>query len=334
MRSNKSRIFWPLNAAWFGLLLFVSIGSSQSTDPNFPTPLTNNEIIGAIKARDIGDSRLTSYYFVFEGVQGDIFINVVTKNFNGDIDVFNQSGLQPLTKMVIYADASPNETGRLIYLRKPERLVLRVQGRTPNDDPATFRVKFAGSFVAMANKKTNDAPTLEEIGPDDSSVRVNSVGTRIPVLPKPSPSPIVTESEVNGRSSSEQNAGIEIEKKEERKPPAEISEKKVEIVVQDPLPTTVDAKRENLPVSTSAKPNAASRKATPKNKATPAAEESKPDPLASIRLVVLLKDGTLIERPMSEIQRFSVDKGMLVVVAKDGSTVRHSILNVAKVTIE
>jgi len=62
--------------------------------------------------------------------------------------------------------------------------------------------------------------------------------------------------------------------------------------------------------------------------------EKKPDPLASIRLIILLKDGSLIERPMSEVSKFSVDKGILVVVAKDGRLSRFSILDVAKVTIE
>jgi hypothetical protein len=62
--------------------------------------------------------------------------------------------------------------------------------------------------------------------------------------------------------------------------------------------------------------------------------EKKPDPLASIRLVVLLKNGETIEKPMSEVQKFSVDKGILTVIAKDGSTARYSILDVAKVTIE
>ena len=60
----------------------------------------------------------------FDGEQGDIFLNLVSKNFNGDIDVFMLDGLRPLTKMVIYSDLSENETGRVIYLRKPEKLLL------------------------------------------------------------------------------------------------------------------------------------------------------------------------------------------------------------------
>lgn len=134
---------------------------AQSTDQNFPTPVTTNEINGQIRARDVGDPRLTRYYYVFDGGQGDIFVNVVTKNFAGDIDVFTSETLRPMTKMVIYPDAAAtNETGRLIYLRKGERLLLRVEGRSPNDDAAIFRIKFGGSFVAMAGGKADDAPAI------------------------------------------------------------------------------------------------------------------------------------------------------------------------------
>lgn len=101
------------------LVLCVSV-FSQSSDQNFPTPITTNKLDGVIRARDIGDPRVTSYYFAFEGKQGDIFINVVTKNLAGDIDVFTAENQKLLTKMVIFADNGSAETGRLIYLRKPD----------------------------------------------------------------------------------------------------------------------------------------------------------------------------------------------------------------------
>lgn len=165
-------------AAALLVILSVSILSAQSNDQNFPTPVTSNEIAGMIKARDIGDSRVTTYFYAFNGTQGDIFINVVTRNFIGDIDIYLLDGLRPLTKMVIYADSGSNETGRLVYLRKSERLILRIEGRTPNDDPATFRIKFGGSFVAMSPKSKDGALTTPKItSSDDTGVAVNSVGT-------------------------------------------------------------------------------------------------------------------------------------------------------------
>lgn len=56
--------------------------------------------------------------------------------------------------------------------------------------------------------------------------------------------------------------------------------------------------------------------------------------MEKVNLLILFKDGSTIARPMSEVHRFTVDKGVLTVIAKDGSIGRYSILDVAKVTIE
>ncbi|MCA1639842.1 MAG: hypothetical protein LC768_16200 [Acidobacteria bacterium] len=163
---------------------------AQSVNQSFPTPVTTNEISGKVPARDIGDARLTGYFYVFNGKQGDIFINVVTSNFNGDIDVFTAGNLKPLTKITVYADESDRETGRVIYLRQPEKLVLRIEGRTPNDEEATFRIKFAGSFEPIQITAENTAPEMPVVKTDNQTdVRVNSVGTIIEIKPKPPPQP-------------------------------------------------------------------------------------------------------------------------------------------------
>src|SRR6185369_8954624 len=151
----------------------VIIGFAQSSDQSYPTPVTTSEVAGVIKARDIGDARLTSYFYTFNGDQGDIFVNVVSKNFTGDIDIFIADGLRPLSKIIVYADSTEAETGRVIYLRKPEKLILRIEGRSPNDDPATFKLKFAGSFVAAVDTGEQQ-PDLPEVKVEnDSGVRVN-----------------------------------------------------------------------------------------------------------------------------------------------------------------
>ena len=41
-------------------LALAGAAAAQSTNQNFPTPITSNEIEGTIKARDVGDARLTS----------------------------------------------------------------------------------------------------------------------------------------------------------------------------------------------------------------------------------------------------------------------------------
>ncbi len=314
MRSFAFKII--LGFALLTALAGVSV-FAQSSDLNFPTPVTSNDISGVIKARDIGDSRLTTYYYAFDGSQGDIFINVVTKNLSGDIDVFMVDGLKPLTKMVIYADAGNSETGRLVYLRKPEHLLLRVEGRTPGDDAATFRIKFAGSFVALAPVKGDKPPTLDKTASDvENGIKVNSVGTIIPTTPKPQPPKKTTETE----KPKESVAKTEKSEKPENKKP---------VVVVDDMPKSTEITAKKPAAKPPAKPK-------PGKTDTPPAktEEPQPDPLASIRLVIRLKDGKVIERQMNEVVKFSVDKGLLTVVTKDGDIIRYSILAVAKVTIE
>ncbi len=347
------------------ITLCFAAAPAQSTDQNFPTAVTTNEIDGIIKVRDIGDPRLTSYFYTFDGGQGDVFINVVTKNFTGDIDVFTVDGLRPLTKMVIYADGGGNETGRIVYMRKPERLILRVEGRSPNDDPATFRIKFAGSFIALASGKPQDAPTIrgsEVVA--ESGVRVNSVGTIVEVLPKSQPSPKAT-------PESKETVAIAKNKKPEpeKKPSQSAPESKKETVVTakvpdkkpppaTPPPTSPPAKEvaktkttpkpENKPHKKSEVPEVktvfkktpkpketvvADKKETQPKKSSPS-EKAQPDPMANIRLIISMKDGKVIERPMTEVKKFSVDNGALVVVTKDGNTTKYSILDVAKVTME
>ncbi len=344
-------------------VLSVAIFShAQSTNQNFPTAVTSNEISGTIKARDIGDSRLTSYFYTVEATQGDLFINIVTRNFTGDLDFFLPAGLRSLNKVVVYSDLSENETGRLIYLRKPEKMLLRVQGRSPNDDPATFRIKFAGSFIASSDTGAVAEPELPEIKTqDDSGIRVNSVGTIIEVLPKPTPSPKDTVT-ASVEENPEKQAPPEKKTDEAEKVASEntepvIREKVPEVIITDSLPektaiitpkrTRGSAARSKAKKPLEKEPQApdSEEKIAPgetmespaskplrRNKREP--KEKLPDPLENIRLVILFKDGAIIERPMSEVFKFSVDKGVLTVISKNGSVGRYSILDVTKVTIE
>ena len=113
---------------------------------------------------------------------------MVTNNLDGDIDIFTLNGLRPLTKIPVFAGVDENETGRVIYLRKFEKLILRVQGRTPNDEPATFQIKFAGSFEPLKNVAENKESGLPEIKVEEQGEnRVNSVGGIIEPVNKPTP---------------------------------------------------------------------------------------------------------------------------------------------------
>lgn len=359
-RGFTGTIFTSL-AGIFLSAFFVASAVAQSTNQSFPTPVTTNEITGTIKARDIGDARLTGYFYTFDGTQGDIFVNVVTRNFNGDIDIFAVEGLKSLTKIVIYADSSSNETGRLIYLRKPEKLLLRVEGRSPNDDPATFRIKFAGSFVAAAGGPETGAPEMPEIkAENESGVRVNSVGTIIEVIPKPKPTPRVTIAKVEPPEK-EVEVAEKVDKPEVKSEDTEKKPEKIRVLVSENIPPVKPKKDVKKPTGrkpvkpapkktdetianddtakeTGAKPvdkPANTAAGTPRKPKVPTPKPPPtPDPLESVRLVILFKDGKKIERPMSEVIRFNVDKGVLTVILKDGTMSKHSILDVEKVTIE
>lgn len=337
-------IFWQGNAA-----------AAQSTSQDFPTPTASAEISGTIAPRDIGDSRLTTYYYSIDTGTGDLFINVQTHNFTGDIDVFTLNGLQPLAKIVLYADLGESETGRVVYLRKPEKLLLRIQGRTPGDEAATYRIKFAGSFVASMNSGGRDEPPLPRVtAREEGTERVNSVGTIIARPAEPSAPRRVTERAEAPTA------------KEEPRPEAKVASRKEKETEPNPavrVPEKIvgNSKREAPEPAAPKKPVEVARnpssKKSPANQVERRAEEEKVeplrkskerrraeseerrtepkvDPLANIRLVVSFKDGTRLERPMSEVLKFSVDKGVLTVIAKDGSIGRYSILEVAKLTVE
>ncbi len=346
-------------------LLFLAGNSvyAQSTLSDFPTPITTNELTGTIKARDVGDARLTTYYYWFEGSQGDVFINLVAKNFAGDVDVFIQNGLRLLTKIAVYPDFGEIETGRVIYLRKPEKLLIRVQGRTPNDEAAQFRMKFAGSFVAATG--SSDVPEIPKVlDTATGNIRVNSVGTILP----PPPEPVKTETETT------ETAAVDAEKKtgetEKAKTPVEIVETladktekeipKPEVVVSDNLPkdtaktitparttrparrtrnrrTTTSKKAATTPVKTEAETGekvVAENVTSSETETKPKEKETPSDPLANVQLVILFKDGSKIERPLNEVFRFSVDRGVLTVVSKQGRVGKYQMVNVSKVTIE
>ena len=356
------------------MVAFASALFAQSTDQSFPTPVRTNEITGTIRARDVGDPRLTSHFYTFEGGQGDLFINVQSTNFSGDIDVFVVQGLRPLTKMVLYADASTSETGRVVYLRKPETIILRVEGRSPGDEEATYRIKFAGSF--LASRASDESPEVPKVNAEtQSNIRVNSVGTIIEVIPKPSPVPKEEPVEPAGKKEDERVADKSPEPKADKDPVEAVADAppKQEVVISDPL-----ANKENAETPLEAKVPAGR---TPRNRRTAtktppvvkeasetvdepadkmeeearADEETKVeppskrrgrsktkrpepekavDPMTGINLVIRFKDGSTIERPMTEVLRFSVERAILTVISKNGTIGRYQMTDIAGVTIE
>lgn len=337
----------------FCLVFCVSAISAQSTRVESPTPITSNEISGKINARDIGDSRLTTYYYVFSGNQGDILLKTRFANFNGDVDVFYAENMRPLTKITIYAD-SPTEAGREIYLRKPEKLILRVEGRSPNDDAATFSIKFEGSFQALAAGDAADETDTPRLKNEvTGAVRVNSVGTIIAPEPRTESEQIVATSVkepirrgVTSKSvpTAGEKADDESSKDENlnRKRVADSDDSAEKTIPESTVKKTATARNRTTARRTARTTTAKTTKPSAERKTPPApvksVAEMKTEELAAalenVRLVVLMKDGGKIDRPMSDILRFSVDKGTLTIISKRGAISRYSILEVAKVSIE
>ncbi len=286
---------------------------------------------------------------------------------NGDIDVFLAENLKPLTKITLFADSTTTQTGRELYLRKPERLILRVEGRTPTDDAATYSIKFSGSFQTVAANSVAEEPELPKIKSEtESEVKVNSVGTIIETKPKPLPTPketivanttrrrgtkaITTPQPVSTIKPKSVKTPKSETKIEETKEP----ERKVEVIVTDNLPKPIETEKtepdkteETGKIETKPKTiKKTTKKATPTKRKTTAKKATQPKPtipdsaaeltkaLENIRLIVEFKDGGRIERPMNDVLKFGVDKGILTITNKDGTVGKYSILEIVKISVE
>jgi hypothetical protein len=68
--------------------------------------------------------------------------------------------------------------------------------------------------------------------------------------------------------------------------------------------------------------------ATPPTTATPS------EPLPAQRLIIVTKDGGMIEREMNTVRRVTVENNQLVVITKDGKIIREPLTNVLRMSIE
>jgi hypothetical protein len=330
-------------ACWIVLLLASYTGGAwaQSTDVAWPSPIRTNEVMGTIAARDLGDPRLSDHFYAFTGAPGDLMITVDSRNLNGDVDVFTFSGLQPLLKFTVYAGNSSPIT-KSIYLRKQEDLILRVEGRTPNDDDAVYRIYFGGSFVPitsgpLAEHEEATQPALALGAPAKGGRRVSSAGARIEeprievaerLAPEPtpveSPEPKAAASKpartsrtrrpAPRRTRPTQPAQPEetVAKREAgSKPPAKISEPETKPPVKERRPT---------------------RRSTAERRAARPPDIQEPEDTGP-RLIIETNDGTLVDRYMNSVRRVTVENGQVVVVGKDGKIQRIPLASVVRMTI-
>ena len=341
------------------LFCVSSIARGQSTDIASPSAVRTNEVLGTIAARDIGDPRLTDHYYAFTGTPGDLLITIDSRNLNGDVDVFTSSGLRPLLKLTVYA-SNTSPVSKSIYLRRREDLILRIEGRTPNDDEGTYRLYFAGGFEPITSGPLlaeNESAATEPIIPGAKSGkkgrRVSSVGARIAEPPSaevaasPTPEPTPVESPEPKEAKVEKADRSEVTKTEVTKAPARTTRgrRPTGRRTRTPAPPKAEETSKSDTENTSPKentepePKPTSRRGRPTRKnTTPRAVAKAPAPVApepesGPRLIIESNDGTLINRYMSSVRRVVVENGQVVVTGKDGKIERIPLASIMRMSI-
>jgi hypothetical protein len=314
---RQHRLIALFNA--LALLLLLSISAiAQSTDMEYPTLVRSNELNGTIVPRDLGDPRLTRYYYSFTGTPGDLIVAVESRNLEGDVDVFTASTLRPLAKVSMYAGGTTSNGSKTIYLKTREPLILRVEARTPNDNEGSFRIHFDGAFEPISN----DIPDREPVIPMVSSTskdgrRVTATGARIDE-PEPAAATAKPEIETPTTPSTETPAPAETTTAEATTP-------------APPKPRTPRNRRPRTPI-----PRSTRTRPSPTARRTPTPVEPAPvvEPASGPRLIIEMRDGMRVERYMTTVRRVTVENGQIVVITKDGKVDRQPMSNVLRMAIE
>lgn len=342
------------------LFLTATVSFAQSLDVGAPAPVRSTSASGKIVARDLGDSRMTDHYFRFTGTPGDLLITVQSTNLNGDLDVFTAVTLRPLLKLTLYAESTAPVT-KGIYLRKREDLILRIEARTPNDDPGTYKLYFGGSFEPIPGgpdiaeaEATEPEPGAQPVVTGPGTRRVTSTGARIadptpPVTevaaaPQPTPEPTPEAKPVETPKAAEKRAEPETARTTPprntrgRRPPAR---RQPTPPKEEPAPKetpAIEEKRAEEKRVEESKPTTTERRATNNRRATTESTATKPppepEPEVGPRLIIETNDGTLINRSMSGVRRVTIENGQVVVTGKDGKINRILLANVVRMQIQ
>ncbi|MDX6710737.1 MAG: hypothetical protein QOH96_1753 [Blastocatellia bacterium] len=328
------------------LVMFATVTArTQSTEIEYPTPLGSNQVTATIEPLDIGDPRQTHHYFAFTGTQGDLIITVVSKNLNGDVDIFTAGGLRPLVKISLYATESSSRASKTVFLHSREPLILRVEARTPNDDAGEYNISFGGGFepsqnlVAEGREATRgNAATSRSTG----TRRVTSVGATIEE-PRPQPEPAATEESSKKPVTATPSPSPEVGGK--RGGSEEAASTPVKPPVRKPATGRTNGRRpasgskapRTRPATEAAKTtpaNPAGKSSSTKTNVPPAAAKQELPVVPSARLIVELKDGTRIEQSMGTIRRVTIDNGQIVVIHNNGRIERVPMTNVLRMAVE
>jgi pyruvate/2-oxoglutarate dehydrogenase complex dihydrolipoamide acyltransferase (E2) component len=249
-------------------------------------------------------------------------------------------------KTTVYASTQSPQITKGIYLRAHQILILRVEARSPNDDPGTYHIHLGGTFEPFSG----GIPVAENIEPAENSTkassnRLSSVGATIPrppaeVTETAEKTPSETEapkketekpaSPAAARRTTARGPRRGARPAPARKPPAE---KKTESTAktETETPKTEPAKTETPKEEKSAPAEKPVETTAPVEKPKP--QELSPTPVGA-RLIVEEKDGTRIERPMSTVRRVVVEGPTIVIVLKTGKIERINMSAVSRMAIE
>ena len=309
--------------------------AAQSTNQELPTAVFTNEINGTIVPLDLGDSRFTRHYYAFEATPGDLIVTVNSRNLNGDVDVFTAVTFRPLTKITIYAGTIPPEVTKSLYFRSRQIVILRVEARTPNDEPGNYRITLGGSFQPFSGGIPVAENTPAETEPDkrsDNVRRLSSVGATIPRPPgEVEPKPVETEVEKPAEEKPVTPAPTARRNTPRNTPRRNARGRTPPRTPRTTPPKTETAKTETeQPKAEEEKPPADERKTEEKPATDKPVQETPP----GARLIIEQTDGTRIERPMSTVRRIIVETNVIVIILKTGRTERIPMASVARMAIE
>src|SRR5436305_3400488 len=321
---NRQNRFAPLLYALAFVALFSLSAAAQSTDAEFPTPIRSNEINGTIAPRDLGDPRLTRYFYSFTGTPGDLIVTVESRNLEGDVDVFTAGTLRPLAKVSVYAGSSASGGSKTIYLKTRESLVLRIEARTPNDNDGNFRVRFDGGFEPISSDVPDPEPVIPTVSSARNGRRVTATGARIE---EPAPEPAASESKPETPTTTAATTPTET--------PAETPSTTAEASKPEPKPRPTRIRRPGTARNTRPRPTTTGRRRTP---TTPTETTPTPQPTEPVaagpRLIIETRDGMKVERYMTTVRRVTGGNGQLIVITKDGHVERQPMSNVLRMAIE
>ena len=324
---HSSRGLAALFAALFLILALERGASAQSTELEYPTPVRTNEISGTITARDLGDARLTRYYYSLTGTPGDLIVIAEGRNLEGDVDVFTAGSLRPLAKVSFYVGGTTSGGAKTIYLKNREPLILRVEARTPNDNEGSFRIRFEGSFEPILGEvivpEPVISPSAETSSAGKKTRRVNAVGARIEEPEEPAPAVVETSPDSTSEKPAEASATAEAPATAEATKPTPTR------------PRPRNRRSSRTPRSTPpGKTPAETATTAPTVEPAPAPAPEVDPAAAGPRLIIETRDGTRVERYMTTVRRVTVERGQLVVVTRDGKVERQPMSNVLRMAIE